>query len=175
MALSLHDISITPFIRALTNLSAILKKGQSHADANSLPYSTLLEARLAPDMYPLPYQIQRVSDTAKSVAVRVAGIDPIPMPDNETTFEELQARIQKTIDILKGVSKESMEGKEGMEVVMKGGGGEFKWTAGSFLTEYAVPNLYFHVSIAYAILRMKGVPVGKMDYLMGGQSLLDKK
>ena len=165
MAISLHDATIKAFTRSLTNLSAFLKKGESHLDENSTPHSKLLEARLVPDMYPLTYQIQRVSDTAKGAAVRLAGMEPVSMPDSEATIEDLQARITKTLDLLKTVSEDSMAGKEGKEVVIKTMKGEVKFTGKSYVLDYAVPNFYFHVNMAYAILRMQGVPVGKGDYL----------
>ena len=162
MSFSLYTISIPLFIRGLTNLSAILTKATTHAAETNTQQSTLLEARLAPDMYPLPAQIQRVSDTAKGVAVRLGGIDPVAMEDNETTFEELQARIAKTIEVLKGVGEDSMNGKEEAEIVLMKG---FEFTGRDYLLHFALPNFYFHVTAAYAILRNAGVPVGKMDYL----------
>ena len=165
MALTLHEISIASFIRNLTTLSAILKKGEHYANENSIPHSKLLEARLIPDMAAFPFQIQRVSDIAKGVAVRVAGVSPVSMPDEETTFDELQARITKTVDLLKAVTKSSIDGKEDDEVTLKTGGGEMKFTGKSYVLVYALPNFYFHVNMAYAILRAQGVPLGKKDYL----------
>ena len=167
MAVSLYDISISVFLRYLNNLSALLKKGETYADENSIPHSKILEARLAPDMKPFTYQIQRVSDTAKGFVVRVAGTDPVSMPDNETTFEELQARIAKTIEVLKGVSEESVNGKDESEIVLKMPKREYKFTGKSFVLDYAMPNFFFHVNMTYALLRKEGVPVGKMDYLGG--------
>ena len=165
MAVCLYDISIAVFLRSLTNLSAILKKGETYANENSIPHSKILEASIAPDMKPFPFQIQRVSDTAKGVLVRVAGMDPVSMPDNETTYDELQARIAKTIELLKGVSGESVNGKDENEVIMKTSKREIKFTAKSYVLVYAVPSFFFHLNMAYALLRQQGVPIGKMDYL----------
>ena len=165
MPISLYEISVPPFIRGLNNLSAILKKGEAYADEKGIPHEELLQAKLFEDMFPLTYQIQRASDASKGAAVRVADVEPVSMEDNETTFADLQARIQKTIDLLKGVKETSMDGKEESEVVLKTGAGAFKFTSTSYLLTFALPNFYFHVTTAYAILRHKGVPVGKMDYL----------
>jgi uncharacterized protein len=152
MPVSLYEISIPVFIRSLTNLSAILKKGETYATEKGIPHAKLLEARLVDDMAALPYQIQRVSDTSKGAAVRVAGIENVAMADNETTFEQLQARIQKTIEVLKSVEPTSMDGKEESPVVLKTGSGEMKFTAKSYLLNFALPNFFFHVSTAYGIL-----------------------
>lgn len=165
MPVPLYDLSIAVFIRALHNLSAILSKAEAHCDAQSLPHSTLLTHSLAPDMAKLPFQIQTCSNSAKGAAVRVAEIEPVSMSDDETTFAQLQERISRTIGVLEGVKRESMEGKEGKEVVLRTGEREFKFTAESYLLEFAVPNFYFHETTAYAILRSAGVPLGKMDYL----------
>jgi hypothetical protein len=117
MPVSLYELSIAVFIRSLTNLAAILKKGEAYADEKGIPHAKLLDARLVEDMAALPYQIQRVSDTAKGAAVRVAGIENVVMADDETTFEQLQARIQKTIDLLQTVEPASMDGKEEAPIV----------------------------------------------------------
>lgn len=124
-------------------------------------------------MAALPFQIQRVSDAAKSPATRVAGVDPVVMPDDETTFEELQARIQKTIDFLKTVPEDSMDGKEEQEIVLKLNAGELRATAKSYLLDFVLPNFYFHMTTAYSILRHNGVPVGKLDFL--GKGLVTQK
>jgi hypothetical protein len=114
----------------------------------------------------LPYQIQRVSDTAKGLAVRIGGAEPVALPDNETNFPQLQERLQKTIDILESVKPETINANEGKEVVLPSRAlGEIKMTGKSYALEFAVPNFYFHVCMAYAILRKEGVDVGKNDYL----------
>ena len=165
MPLSLYEISVPVFIRGFNNLSAILKKAKAYADEKGIPHEELLGARLVEDMFPLTYQIQRASDSAKGAAVRVAGVDPVSMEDNEKTFADLEARIQKTIAFLKGVKETSMDGKEESEVSLKTGSGEMKFTSTSYLLLFALPNFYFHMTTAYAILRHKGVPIGKMDFL----------
>ena len=159
--LNLHDTAILPVIRSLNNLSKILKKGEDFADAKGIPHSELTEARIAPDMHNLAYQIYTLSNTAKFIAVRVGGVENQPWDDNEKTFEELQARIAKTLKFLDGVKREDFEGKEGNEVTLR----EMKWDALTYVNAFALPNFYFHAVTAYDILRMKGVDVGKKDYL----------
>lgn len=165
MALSLYDISVPVFLRALRNLSANLEKGRAYADENGIPHKDLLEARLIADMLPLTGQIQRASDSAKLAAVRVGQVAPVAMADNEVTFDDLQARITKTADFLKAVPATAMDGREGASVVLKLGGNEVPFTSESYLLGFALPNFFFHVTTAYAILRHKGVPLGKPDFL----------
>jgi uncharacterized protein len=152
MPVSLYEISIPVFIRGLTNLAAILKKGEAYADEKGIPHSKLLETKLVDDMANLVFQIQRASDASKGAAVRVAGIEPVAMADTETTFEDLQARIQKTIGVLQAVETTSMDGKEESPVVLKYGSGVFNFTATSYLQNFALPNFFFHVVTAYDIL-----------------------
>ncbi|MCJ1229788.1 hypothetical protein MMC12_006458 [Toensbergia leucococca] len=164
MPLTLYEITIPVFTRALTQVSAILQKASDHASSTKVPPSQLVETKLAPDMRGLPFQIQTLSDTAKFVAVRVAGIEPVPMEDTETTFEELQTRVKRTIELLEGVEKTSMDGKEDEEVVLKRFG-DIKFTAKEYVLGLALPNFWFHVVTAYDILRHAGVPLVKLDYL----------
>jgi hypothetical protein len=165
MPLSLHDTSIPVFLRAFQNLSHILKKGEAFADENGIAHSELLEARLFSDMAPLTGQIQRASDTAKFVAVRLGGIENVPMEDDESSFADLYARIDRTVAFLQALPADAMDGKEGAEVVLKSGGQSVTFTGREYLLAFAIPNFFFHVTTAYALLRHKGVPVGKMDYL----------
>jgi hypothetical protein len=118
-------------------------------------------------MLPLPKQIQIACDTSKNVLVRVGGAEAVPMEDNETTFEELYERINKTLAILKAADSHILDKKEEAEVIMKTRTGENKFTGQSYILTFALPNFYFHVTTAYGILRSKGVPVGKKDFLMG--------
>jgi hypothetical protein len=160
MPISMYRASIPVFIRALNNLSAILKKGEAHEGSASF-----VEARLAPDMLTLAGQVQRTSDTAKATVARLAGIDSPSFPDTEKTSTELQARIKKTIDFLQGVKPAQIDGSEQKKIEFKAGQRELKFTGEDYLLGFALPNFYFHVTAAYAILRHKGVPLGKMDYL----------
>ncbi|MGZ5923598.1 MAG: DUF1993 domain-containing protein [Rhizomicrobium sp.] len=167
MSFTIYDASIPPMIRALSNLSKIMDKAVAQAKAQDIPLSTLLEARLAPDMHPFPRQIQIASDAAKGAAARLANIEAPAMADTETTFPELQARIAKTIDFLKSVSADKMAGAEDREIVMKFPQGEMKFSGRDFLTQFALPNFFFHVTTAYGLLRHKGIAIGKMDFLGG--------
>ncbi|SMC91629.1 DUF1993 domain-containing protein [Rhizobium sp. RU36D] len=168
MALSLYDVSVPVFIRGFDNLAAILNKGRAHAASTGMSESDLLEARLFPDMGNLITQIQRASDTAKFAAVRVGQVEGPAMADEETTFDDLQARIAKTVDFLKSVPSSAFDGREGAQVELKNRGGSRMFTAEDYLLTFALPNFFFHVTTAYALLRHKGVPVGKADYLWGG-------
>ncbi|KAE9971682.1 hypothetical protein EG328_005456 [Venturia inaequalis] len=170
MPLSLYDTSIPVFIRGLTSLSHILTTAEKHASENSIPEVDIMEARLAPDMLPFQFQIWTICNTAKNSLVRLAGTESIPTADDQKTFKTMQERIKATIDILQAAGREQFEGAETKEVTMVIAKQERKFTGLSYLTTFAIPNFYFHVMAAYAILRMKGVPIGKGDYLAGGQS-----
>ena len=162
MPISMYHVSIPLFVRALGNLSAILEKGAVHPDG-----ATLVEARLPPDMLTLAGQIQRASDTSKACAARLAGIGNPSFADDETTFAQLQARIVKAVDFLRSVKPEQIDGTEVRAIAFKAGPRELKFTGESYLLTFAIPNFYFHVTTAYAILRHKGVAIGKMDYIGG--------
>jgi hypothetical protein len=165
MTITLHDLTVPAILRGLAALSAILDKGRAYADENGIAHAELLDARLYADMAPLTAQIQRVSDTAKGAMVRIGGVENVAMADVEASFEELQARISRTIEFVKAVPREAIDGKEDAKVVLTTPGGDIPFTGRSFVTGFVLPNLYFHITTTYAILRMKGVPVGKLDYL----------
>jgi hypothetical protein len=160
MPLSMYQSSIPLLVRGLDTLSAVLKKGEAHPEA-----AALVEARLAPDMFTLGGQVQRASDTAKGCAARLAGIDNPSFPDTETTFAQLQERIRKTVGFLQSVKREQIDGCEDKPISFKAGPYMLNFTGTSYLLTFVLPNFYFHATTAYDILRNKGVPVGKMDYL----------
>lgn len=163
MSFSIHQASAPVFIRALTNLSTMMDK----ALAEGGDEATLLAARLAPDMHPFPRQIQMASDSAKGAIARLAGVEVPSMPDTETTFAELKARIAATVAFIQGVDAAGFDGAEDREIVLKFPQGEMTFTGGDYLTGFALPNFYFHMTIAYALLRANGAPIGKMDFLGG--------
>ena len=165
MSLSLYDVSVPAFLRGFANLTDILKKGEAFADEQGIPHKELLEARLFEDMLPLTGQIQRASDTAKFVPVRVGGYENVPMADEEATFADLHARIEKTVAFLSSVVPATMADRDDIEVVLKTRSGETTFTGKGYVLGFALPNFYFHATTAYAILRHKGVPIGKKDYL----------
>jgi uncharacterized protein len=165
MTLSMYSASVPVLVRGLTNLSAILDKAVASAEARKIDPAVFVAARLAPDMNPFTAQIQTASDSAKGAGARLTGTEAPSFPDNETTFPELQARIQKTIDYLQSLKPEQFDGAETRDVVMKFPNGEMKFTGQDFLLRFALPNFYFHLTTAYAILRHNGVEIGKMDFL----------
>ena len=165
MTLSLYDISIPALQRAMKQLAFVLEKGEAHAKASGLDPATLVQARLAPDMFDLARQVQTASDTAKGCAARLAGQEPPSWPDTETTFGELQARVAKTIAYLDAAPRAAIDGGEERTVTLKLRAGPKDFRGRDYALRFALPNLYFHVTAAYAILRHKGVALGKPDYL----------
>ena len=164
--------SIPDFIRTLNALSGILEKGAASAQARKIDPLVLTNARLAPDMFPLTKQVQIACDASKLGFARLSGIEAPKFADTETTFEELQARIAKTIDFLHTVTSESLAGAEDKVVSFPAGPERvLKLRGRDFLCQWVLPNLYFHTTTAYAILRHNGVDVGKMDYLKGADFL----
>jgi hypothetical protein len=169
VALSLYDVSIPVYLNSLRNLAAILDKAKAHADANGADVATYQEARLIEDMRPLTGQIQMVSDSAKSGAARLAGVTAPSMPDTETTWAELRDRLQKTIDFVATIKPEQVNGREDSTIEMTFPGRTMTFTGRDFLTNFSLPNFFFHVVTAYGLLRKEGVPLGKMDYLAAAQ------
>ena len=169
MSVSLYDISIPTYRRGLQNLASFLDKAEAHAKANGVALSTYTEARLAPDMHPFTRQVQMASDAAKGGAARLAAVDAPAMPDTETTFPELKARIAKTIAFLDTISKEQVDARHGATIELPLPGRTMTFTAPDFLMQFSLANFLFHVTTAYALLRAQGVPLGKMDFLAGGQ------
>lgn len=165
MTLSLYDISVPVYIRGLTNLSILLKKGEAYAAENKISSEDMLDARLIPDMENLIFQVQRVSDSAKGSAVRIGGAEPLVMEDNEKTFAELHARIQNTIEYMEKVDRAGYEGKEDALVLYRVKGEDWPFTGQTFMLQFTIPNFYFHLTTSYGLLRKMGVPVGKLDFL----------
>jgi len=167
MATELYDLTVPVFQRGFKAMAGFLEKARAHADANGIAHEDLLTARLYGDMAPLTSQIQRASDAAKFAAARLAGIEPPAMPDTEASFDDLQARIAATLDFLNSVPREAVDGREDSDVELKTPSRSFQFKGRGYLLGFALPNFYFHVTTAYGILRHKGVPLGKMDYLGG--------
>jgi hypothetical protein len=168
MGTSLYDLTIPVFIRSLTNLNAILAKGEAWAIQKGIDPADLLATRLVEDMHPLPYQVQRACDSAKSLPVRVGAIENRAFPDEEKTFADLQARIAGVIAFLRKVQPAAMEGLEEKAVSLDlPDGRSIPFTGRTIALNFAIPNFFFHVTMSYALLRHQGVPVGKLDYLGG--------
>ncbi|MEO5737755.1 MAG: DUF1993 domain-containing protein [Variovorax sp.] len=165
MSLSMYDASVTIFLHNLKQLSHLLDKGLAHAQAADIDPATLVQAKLAEDMRPLSFQIQGASDASKMAVVRLTGVAAPSFPDTETTFEELQTRIANTRTWLQSVPREAFEGSEERTFTMKAGAADLAFVGQPYLLHFVLPNFFFHVTTAYDILRHKGVPIGKRDYL----------
>ncbi len=165
MPLSMYQASIPLLTRGLENLAAILHKAAAHAEAKKIAPEVFLNARLAPDMFPLVRQVQIVSDTAKGCAARLAGVEVPSYPDTESSFAELQERLATTVTFLKGIAPAQVDGSEERPIILKMHSEEVHFSGQAYLLGFALPNLYFHLTTAYAILRHNGVEIGKRDYL----------
>ncbi|HWJ35501.1 MAG TPA: DUF1993 domain-containing protein [Steroidobacteraceae bacterium] len=165
MSISVYDISIPALSRGLSNLSAILDKAAAHAAAKKYDSVVLAQLRLYPDMHALVRQVQIACDTAKGAAARLAGVDVPKHEDTESTLDELKQRIAKTRDFLKTVSADQVNSAETRTIEIKFPNGAWKFTALAYVTDFVLPNFYFHESMVYALLRKSGVEIGKTDFL----------
>jgi hypothetical protein len=161
----MFQASVPAVLQMLNALSAILDKAAAHANAKGIAASELIEARLAPDMLPLVSQVRIASDHAKGMAARLSGREIPKYEDNETTFEELKARIAKTIAFVNSIPASEIDGSEEREVTITLRSGPLAFTGQRYLVHFALPNFYFHVTTAYDILRHKGLQIGKRDFL----------
>jgi hypothetical protein len=167
MKISMHAMSYDVFRRALLQLQFVMEKGVANAKARNFETGVLVAARLAPDMLPFARQVQLASDFAKNSMARLAGIDPPKFEDNETTMDELFARVKKTLEFIDSVPAASLEGSEtrDIKIALRDRTVEFKGLA--FLQHWALPNFFFHHVTAYNLLRHNGVDIGKRDFLGG--------
>lgn len=168
MKISMHTMSVDAFVPTLNALAKILDKAVQNAGARKFDPAVLINARLAPDMYPFVKQVQIACDFAKNSTARLAGQEAPRFEDNEQTIDELKARVAKTLDYVKSVRAEAFEGAEDRDIKLSFPNGmslEFKGLA--FLRDWSLPNFYFHAVTAYDILRHNGVDIGKRDYLSG--------
>jgi len=165
MTISMYQASVPVFVRALTNLSGVLKKGEAHAKEKGANPDSLLQQRLIFDMLPLIKQIQIACDTVARGAARLAGVEPKSFEDNEKTLVEAHQRIDAAIAYAQSFKAEQIDGSEARKVMMKTRHAEVEFTGLTYLTEYSLPNLFFHCTTAYDILRVAGTPIGKKDFL----------
>ncbi len=165
MALSMYQASVPVFSQQLTAMAKILAKADAHAEARKYDQKALIQARLFPDMLPLSAQIQIASDAAKGAAARLAGVDVPSWEDNEGTLKQLQERCIKTEKYLATFKPEQIDGSEEREVILKIGGNPVPFKGQQYLLGFAIPNFYFHITTAYALLRHCGVEIGKRDFL----------
>ncbi|MBL6750029.1 MAG: DUF1993 domain-containing protein [Nevskia sp.] len=165
MTISMYQASVPVFTRALTALRAILQKGAAHAEARKLDEKILTGSRLFPDMFPLSRQVQIATDQAKGGTARLAGVEVPKYEDTETTFAELIARIDKTLAFIKTVKPEQIDGSEQRQISLPTPVRTLEFKGQDYLLFFVIPNLHFHCTTTYALLRHNGVEVGKLDYL----------
>jgi hypothetical protein len=161
----LYELAAPTFTARLKNLSHMLEKAEAFATARGYDPALLLEARLAPDMFPLKRQVQTACDFAKNTMARLAGREPQKVEDTETTIAELKARVALTQELVAAVGAGDVAGAETREIVLNSPRGEFRFTGVTFVRDFALPNFYFHLTAAYTILRANGVELGKFDFL----------
>ena len=165
MPISMHQASAPIFIRALKGLSTVLRKAAAHTEAKGFDPAALLQARLYPDMFPFTRQVQICTDFAKGAVARLSGEEPPAWADDEVTFDDLIARVEKTVAYVEAVGADQVDGSEAREVTLVRRGQISVVLGQAYLLDQAMPNFYFHLTTAYAILRHNGVEVGKKDYL----------
>lgn len=165
MTLSMYQASVPAFSQMLAALSGVLDKAEAHATAKKIDPTVLPATRLCPDMFPLARQVQIACDFAKGTAARLAGVDNPSFADTEKTFPELRERIAKTLAFIATLTPSQIDGSEDRDITLKVGPQEMHFKGQPYLVNFALPNFYFHLTSAYAILRANGVELGKMDYM----------
>lgn len=165
MSVSMYQASIPVFVRGLRNMAGFLEKGRADAEARKFAPEVLVGARLAPDMHVLAKQVQIGCDMVKNAGGRLAGMELPSFPDTETSFAELQARIDKTVAFLEGIGEAALEGSETRTIVLKFPGREMLFSGVDYLFTFVLPNFYFHMTTVYNVLRHNGVQIGKRDFM----------
>ena len=164
MSISMYQVAVPVFVRALTNLQHVLKLGEAHAKEKNVEGSVLLQTRLITDMLPLVKQVQIATDMAKNGTARLAGVDPLKFEDNEASLDELYSRIERAIDYIKSFKPEQIDGSETRAITLKTRNGDLNFEGQAYLLHYVLPNLFFHCTTAYNILRESGANIGKADF-----------
>ena len=165
MTITMYQASVPVFERTLKALDVILDKAAAYATERKIDPTVLLTARLYPDMFALTRQVQIATDHAKGASARLAGVAVPSFTDNEASFADLKARIAKTLEFVATVKPAQIDGSEARDITLKAGPRELNFKGQDYLLFFALPNFYFHVTTAFAILRHNGVPVGKLDFL----------
>ena len=165
MSISLYAVSVPVLAKTLVNLKAVLEKAKAHALEHKIEESSFINARLFPDMFPLSRQVQIATDIARGCVARLAAVEPPAFEDKEQSFDDLMARIDRTVDYMRGLDERSFDGAETREITRPVGGQPHTFTGANYLLQFGMPNVYFHTATAYDILRHNGVPLGKRDFL----------
>ena len=165
MTISMYQASVPLLIRMLTNLKGILEKAAAHAQAKKIEETVFLNARLYPDMFALTRQVQIAADFARATGARLAGQEPPGYEDNEKTFAELVSRVDRSIEYLRTLTPAMIDGSEAREIIRPVRGEPKKFTGIGYLLQFALPNFFFHMTTAYAILRHGGIELGKNDFI----------
>ncbi|EIM04061.1 MULTISPECIES: DUF1993 domain-containing protein [Rhodanobacter] len=165
MSISMYQVAVPVCVRALGNLAHVLKKGEQHARSKNVSDEVLLQTRLIPDMLPLIKQIQIACDMATRGTARLAGVEPQSFEDNETTLEQAYSRIERSIAYIKSFTPEQIDGSETRAIHLKMRNGEMHFEGQAYLLHFTLPNLFFHCTTAYDILREAGTDIGKTDFI----------
>lgn len=167
MSISMYTASVPVYVQFLTALAGVLKKAEEHCATKKIDPSVLVAARLYPDMFALARQVQIATDHAKGSLARLAGVEIPSFADTETTFSELQARVAKTLVFVQSFKPAQIDGSDDKDIVLEIHGNKFEFNGAGYLTTWALPNFFFHLTTAYAILRHSGVEIGKRDFMSG--------
>ena len=169
MKISMHNASVGVFAKLLQNLELLLDKAEKWTVERKIDPTAILLARLAPDMFTFTRQVQVMTDLVKGTVGRLAGLEPPRFEDTETTFPELKARVAKTLAYVQSLDENSFEESETRAITLKlgppGAQQEMKFEGLGYLLGFGTPNVYFHYSMVYALLRHNGLDVGKRDYV----------
>lgn len=167
MTLAIYDVTVPAFTKLLPALKHVLEKGAADAEARKIDPQVFLQARLAPDMLTLTRQVQICTDQVKGGLSRLAGLEVPSWPDDEASFADLYARVDKTLAFAQGFERAQFEGAEERNIELKFPQATFTFVGLDYVIQFVLPNFYFHMTAAYAILRHNGVPIGKRDFLGG--------
>lgn len=167
MSFSMYEALVPPVTHMLGSYSGFLAKAEAYAKEKGIDPNSYLTARLYDDMLPLTKQVQIATDTAKGAVARLTGTEAPKYEDNEASFDELCARLKKTIAYMRSVDEKAFAGAEDRKIQLKFPSAEFNFVGKDYLNNWVLPNVYFHITTGYGILRMKGVPLGKPDFLSG--------
>ena len=165
MTVSMYKCSAPIFLQYLGGLSNVLDKAKAHIEAKKLDETYFMTLRVYPDMFPFHRQVRAVCDHAVNACARVAGRELPVYENDEKTFDDLKKRVERAMDFVRSIKPEELDGREDSEIVVKFPSGERRFTGQTLLLNFSLPNFYFHLSMAYAILRHLGVPLGKRDFL----------